>query len=81
MRAFASCMIIFGVVPEAISAWKPLTAPQAMVMKQNGKIFPAKIGPVPSVNRVSAGICSVGRTKKIPAARARIAPILMNALK
>ena len=27
-------------------------------MKQNGKILPAKIGPVPSENRVNAGICN-----------------------
>ena len=38
--------IILGVVPEEISEWKPEIAPQAMVMKQNGKILPAKIGPV-----------------------------------
>ena len=29
---------ILGVVPEATSEWKPLIAPQAMVMKQKGKI-------------------------------------------
>jgi hypothetical protein len=40
------------VVPEAISEWNPEIAPQAMVMKQNGKILPAKIGPVPSTKRV-----------------------------
>src|SRR5688572_10736479 len=51
-QACHSRAIIFGVVPEEISAWKPDIAPQAIVMKQNGKIFPAKIGPVPSTNRV-----------------------------
>jgi len=30
---------------------KPLIAPHAMVMKQNGKIFPAKTGPLPSMKR------------------------------
>ena len=30
----------FGVVPEEISAWKPETAPQAMVMKRNGNNAP-----------------------------------------
>ncbi len=40
-----SLAISFGVVPEEISAWNPLIAPHAMVMKQNGKILPAKIGP------------------------------------
>ena len=47
-------------VPEEISAWKPEIAPQAMVMKQNGKILPAKIGPVPSAKRVKAGNCRLG---------------------
>ena len=47
--------IILGVVPEEISEWNPEMAPQAMVMKQNGKILPAKIGPVPSTKRVKAG--------------------------
>ena len=43
----------FGVVPDEISEWKPEIAPQAIVMKQNGKTLPAKIGPVPSTKRVS----------------------------
>src|SRR3954465_8009970 len=48
-QACHSLVIIFGVVPDEISAWKPEIAPHAIVMKQNGKILPAKIGPVPSV--------------------------------
>jgi hypothetical protein len=36
MRASVSRSIIFGVVPEEMSAWKPLIAPHAMVMKTNG---------------------------------------------
>ena len=32
-------------MPEEMRAWKPETAPQAMVMKQKGKILPAKTGP------------------------------------
>ena len=55
-------------MPEEISAWKPEMAPQAMVMKQNGKILPAKIGPVPSTKRVSAGIWIAGRTSRMPTA-------------
>ena len=43
-------------VPDAISAWKPEIAPQAIVMKQNGKSLPAKTGPLPSMKRVSAGM-------------------------
>ena len=56
-------------------------APQAMVMKQNGKILPANTGPVPSTNRVSAGINTCGRTIRIPAASEKIAPALINVLK
>ena len=65
-------------VPEATSAWKPLIAPQAMVMKANGKSLPAKTGPVPSMNCVSAGIWSGGRTTRIPSASSRIVPIFMK---
>ena len=50
----------FGVVPLAISEWKPEIAPQAMVMKTNGKTLPPKSGPVPSMKEVSAGIFSIG---------------------
>ena len=66
-------------MPDEISAWKPEIAPQAMVMKQNGKSLPAKTGPVPSTNRVSAGIWMVGRTSRMPAASASTTPILMKA--
>ena len=38
-----------------MSEWNPEMAPQAMVMKQNGKILPAKMGPLPSVKRVRGG--------------------------
>ena len=67
-QACHSLEIIFGVVPEEISAWNPEIAPQAMVMKQNGKILPAKIGPVPSTKRVSAGRAICGRTRMMPTA-------------
>ncbi len=80
-RAWLSRRIIFGVVPDEISAWNPLIAPHAMVMKQNGKILPAKTGPVPSIKRVNGGISTCGRTNKIPAASEKIAPALMNALR
>ena len=55
-----SLSIIFGVVPDAISEWNPETAPQAIVMQTKGNTGPAKTRPVPSMKRVSAGICSVG---------------------
>src|SRR5881227_436010 len=56
-QACDSLAIIFGVVPDEMREWNPEMAPQAIVMKQNGKILPAKIGPVPSVKRVKAGSC------------------------
>ena len=34
-----------GVVPLAMSVWKPEIAPQAMVMKQNGNTLPATTRP------------------------------------
>jgi hypothetical protein len=55
-RASRSLASSFGVVPEAISEWKPEIAPHAIVMNTNGKTLPPKIGPVPSMNCVSAGI-------------------------
>jgi len=73
--------MIFGVVPLAINVWKPLIAPQAMVIKQKGKIFPGTTGPDPSIKCVSAGMCNFGNTKKIPATSAKIVPNFMNVLK
>ncbi|CSP64142.1 Uncharacterised protein [Shigella sonnei] len=62
-------------VPEEISAWKPDTAPQAMVINRNGNRLPVHTGPVPSTNLVSAGMVSVGRIIKMPTARPTIVPI------
>src|SRR6202521_5933587 len=59
-RAWCSRANSLGVVPDDTSEWKPETAPHAMVMKQNGKILQAKIGPVPSTKRVNAGSCNCG---------------------
>jgi len=42
-----SLAIILGVVPEPMMAWKPDRAPQAIVMKTNGKAAPGMIGPPP----------------------------------
>ena len=75
-RAFASLSISFGVVPDEIRAWKPDTAPQAMVMNRNGNSAPDQTGPVPSTNRVTAGILRSGATNRMPSARALMAPIL-----
>ena len=51
-RMSDSRSIIFGVVPERISAWKPEIAPHAMVMNAKGKSGPGMIGPPPCVNCV-----------------------------
>ena len=79
MRASVSRSSSFGVVPDEISAWKPEIAPQAIVMKQKGKSLPANTGPVPSMNCVSAGICSGGSTTRMPTASASTTPIFTNA--
>ena len=74
-RSFASS---FGVVPDAIKEWKPEIAPHAIVMNTNGKTLPPKIGPVPSMNCVRAGICTWGFKITIAIASATIVPIFMN---
>jgi hypothetical protein len=48
-------------------------------MKAKGKSVPANTGPVPSVNRVSAGICRGGSATRMPAASAITTPIFTNA--
>ena len=70
-----------GVVPLAMSVWKPEIAPQAMVMKQNGNTLPARNRPEPSVNRVSAGIFKSGSTSRMPKASAKMVPSFMNVLR
>ena len=70
-RISLSRMTIFGVVPDAIRAWKPETAPQAMVMNRKGNSAPLNTGPVPSMNWVTAGILRSGLTMAMPTARAR----------
>ena len=47
-------------------------------MKQNGKILPAKIGPEPSTNRVSAGRWISGRMATMPIASRPIVPSFTN---
>ena len=79
IRTCDSFSIIFGVVPDAISAWNPDRAPQAIVMKTNGNSEPAKTGPVPSrAKSVTASFCSIGRASKSPKASSAIVPIFMN---
>jgi hypothetical protein len=70
-----------GVVPDATSAWNPDTAPQAIVMKQKGKTGPAKTGPEPSTNLVTAGIRRCGPRMTIAMPSAKTVPIFMNVLR
>ncbi len=81
MRASVSRRISLGVVPLEISAWKPLMAPQAIVMNANGNTFPANTGPEPSIKRVSGGMCSVGRRATIPSASSEMVPSFTNVLR
>ena len=81
MRASVSRRISFGVVPLEISAWKPLIAPQAMVMNAKGKTFPANTGPEPSMKRVSGGMCNTGRSATIPNASRAMVPSFTNVLR
>jgi hypothetical protein len=79
MRTWDSFCTIFGVVPEETIACMPERAPQATVMKRNGKSVPAKTGPfVLEANSVTAGISTRGRTTTIPSARTTIVPIFMK---
>ena len=78
-RTCDSFWIILGVVPEAMSAWNPDSAPQAMVMKTNGNSAPAKTGPVPLLaNSVTASVCRVGAAMSTPTASRPMVPIFMN---
>ena len=78
-RTCDSFWIIFGVVPEAMSAWKPDSAPQAMVMKTNGNSAPAKTGPSPEeANFVTASFCITGSVTTMPMASSMIVPIFMK---
>ena len=79
MRASGSLASIFGVVPDETSAWKPEIAPHAIVMNANGKTLPANTGPEPSVNCVSAGMCSGGSEMMMPSASAMTTPIFTKA--
>ena len=72
---------ILGVVPEAMSEWKPETAPQAMVMKTKGNTGPANTRPVPSTKREIEGINSVGCSTITASANAATVPSFKNVLK
>ncbi len=74
-RQSLSLSTIFGVVPLATSAWNPLMAPQAMVMKTKGKSGPLMIGPPPWMYCVTLGIWMAGFTMTTPSTRTRMVPI------
>ena len=79
IRTWLSFATIFGVVPDAMRAWKPESAPQAIVMKTNGNSLPAKTGPVPSIAKsVTASFCSTGAANSSPTASSTITPTFMN---
>ncbi len=60
-----------------MSAWKPDSAPQAMVMKTNGNSAPAKTGPSPA-NFVTASFCICGSVTTMPIASSPMVPIFMK---
>jgi hypothetical protein len=79
IRTWLSLLIIFGVVPEAINAWNPDNAPQAIVMNTNGNSFPANTGPLPlSAKLVTAWFSSTGLAMARPTARSTMTPTFMN---
>ena len=66
-RTCVSFSIIFGVVPEAISEWKPDSAPQAIVMNTNGNSAPANTGPSPlEANSVTGSFFITGSVTMMP---------------
>ena len=77
-RESDSRVTILGVVPLETSAWNPETAPHAIVMNANGKTLPAKTGPVPSTNCVSAGSLTGGIRTMIAIASTAIVPTFRN---
>ena len=78
-RASVSRRNSLGVVPEEISAWNPEIAPHAIVTNTNGNSLPANMGPVPSMNCVTAGISRGGIAMRMPTPSASTTPILTNA--
>ena len=78
-RVWRSFSTSFGVVPEEISAWKPESAPHAMVTNRNGNSGPDTTGPsARPANSLNAGTAISGRTTTIATASMTIVPIFMN---
>jgi hypothetical protein len=74
-------LIIFGVVPEAIRAWKPDSAPHMITMLTNGHTAPETTGPPPERNGVVGGMTSFGCATNIPTASTTITPIFIYELR
>src|SRR5205085_2239514 len=58
--------IIFGVVPDATSAWKPDTEPHMMQMNRNGKMSPGNVGPPCRKVWLTVGHCNFGLARNTP---------------
>jgi len=80
-RISDSLLIIFGVVPEAIRAWKPESAPHMMTIEMNGHTVPDTTGPPPDRKGVVAGIWRSGLATKMPTANTAMTPIFMYELR
>ncbi|SKY48807.1 Uncharacterised protein [Mycobacteroides abscessus subsp. abscessus] len=79
IRACPSLASSLGVVPDAMSEWKPESAPQAIVMNRNGNRAPANAGPFPfHANSLTAGAFMTGCTTRMPMASSAMVPTFMN---
>ena len=66
-------------VPDEISAWKPDSAPQAIVMNRNGNSEPANTGPVPLMAKSeTAGASITGLASRMPRATSTMVPTFMK---
>ncbi len=78
-RVWRSFSIILGVVPDAIRAWNPESAPHAMVTNRNGNREPENTGPSERpANSLTAGTVISGRTTTMAAASSTMVPTFMN---
>ena len=73
--------IIFGVVPEEISAVEAGDRAAGDGDEAERENFPAKTGPVPSTNRVKAGSCSSGPDEDTPTPSSSTTPSFTNVLR
>ena len=77
-----SLSIIFGVVPDAISAWNPEIAPHAMVMNANGNERPGHDRAAAADElRERRHLAAPGSRRSTPTISSAIVPIFMNELR